>query len=90
MRIEPLFDKVILEREKLKSGSIIIPQSAEKRNAPAIGRVLAVGKGCEVLTEKMVGKRVIFGVHAGDYLTMPDGSECYIVMEGDIHGELIE
>ena len=66
MRIEPLFDKVILEREKLKSGSIIIPQSVEKRNAPAIGKVIAVGAGCQVVTEEMVGKRVIFGIHAGD------------------------
>lgn len=79
--LKPLFARVLLEREKLKSSSIIIPPSAEKRNAPDIGIVVAVGENADHCIE--VGMKVIFGRHAGDWIKWKD-REFYVVADEDI------
>lgn len=85
----PFFAYVILEREKLKSkGGLIIPESAEKRNAPAKGVVVSVGPTAEDEIKKLVGKTVIFKRHAGDWMTAPGGEEFYVVQEEDILAEV--
>lgn len=81
--IEPLFARVLLERETLKSTSIIIPQTAEKRNAPEIGVVVAVGPNADHSIE--VGQKVIFGRHAGDWIKYKD-KEFFVVQDEDIIG----
>ena len=81
--IEPLFARVLLERETLKSSSIIIPQTAEKRNAPEIGVVVAVGPHADHSIE--LGQKVIFGRHAGDWIKYKD-KEFYVVADEDIIG----
>ena len=80
-KLVPLFDRVLLEREQLKAGSIIIPDSAKDRNAPSRGTVMAVGPTCTGAVKK--GDRVLFGQHAGATLKV-DGVETYVVSEEDI------
>ena len=81
MKLRPLFDRVLLQREELKTGSIIIPDVAKERNAPNRGKVVAVGDGCKGVVN--VGDRVLFGAHAGALLKV-DGVESYVVAEEDI------
>lgn len=77
----PLFGRVLLEREVLKKvGSIIIPDSEQKRQALLKGKVIALGETAgwtraydEQGKEKMVrtinvGDTVSFGRHAGTWL----------------------
>ena len=88
MALTPVWARVLVERDKLQTKSgIIIPESAEKRNAPAIGTVIAVGENCEDWVKDLIGKRVMFGRHAGDWITDPNGGpEVYILQEEDILG----
>lgn len=64
--LEPLFARVILKREHLKSSSIIIPDEAKERNATLRGEVVAVGPAAEGVE---AGDIVIFGQHAGKWIT---------------------
>ena len=83
MALEPKFDFVLLERETMqkKHSSIIIPEMAEKRNAPAIGRVVACGPGVDATVQP--DTTVLFGKHAGDWIEH-DGGEFYVVKDIDI------
>lgn len=81
--LTPVWARVLVEREKLQSKGIIIPESAEKRNAPAKGRVIAVGAECEPWVKDLKGCEILFGRHAGDWIK--DGErEIYILQEEDI------
>ena len=88
--IEPLFSYVVLERAKLKSTSIIIPDMADKRLAPSHGVVVAVGRMCEDDVKALVGKLVLFKQHAGAWVKTPDGKEYFSLEEKDIIGEIKE
>ena len=88
--IKPLFAYVVLEREKLKSASIIIPDIADKRLAPSCGVVIAVGEMCYEPVKKLVGKLVLFKQHAGAWVKTPDGKELFCVEEVDLLGEIKE
>lgn len=80
--VSPLFARVILERESIQAKTkIIIPATAEKRNAPAKGTVLAVGPTADPSIK--VGAKVIFGQHAGGYIEV-NGKELYIVADEDV------
>lgn len=81
MKLRPLFDRVLLEREELKTGSIIIPDAAKERNAPNRGKVVAVGPTCTGAVK--VGDRALFGTFAGAPLKV-DGVEVYVVAEEDV------
>jgi chaperonin GroES len=81
----PLFARVLLERETLKVGKIIIPESAEKRNAPTKGRVVACGPTCDESVKVLVGRTVLFGKFAGDWIKDGD-KEIFIVQDEDILG----
>ena len=86
-KIQPLFAKVILAREEVKTSSIIIPEDAARRIAPARGEILAVGP--EADESLRPGQKVIFGQHAGAWLKV-DEEEYFICMDEDIHGILQE
>ena len=90
MKIEPLFSYVVLERQKLKSSSIIIPETAEKRLAPSCGVVVATGRMCEDDVKALVGKLVLFKQHAGAWVKTPDGKEFFSLEEKDLIGEITE
>ncbi len=86
----PLFARVLLERQSLQNKtSLIIPKSAEKRNAPSEGVVLSVGPTCDESIKALVGKRVLFGRFAGDWFEDPSsGTEFYICADEDIIAEI--
>lgn len=81
---EPFMDRVIIQRPKLtsKSGTIIIPDDAGKRNAPFKGDIIAVGPHVDLHLN--IGDRVIFGRYAGDWFEHDDEEEYFICSEKDI------
>ncbi len=89
MKIEPFFNYVVLERKKLESSSIIIPDDAAKRYAESTGIVQSTGPACEEYIQKSVGKEVLFKRHAGDWRKSPDGKEYFVVEEADILGVIL-
>ena len=87
-RLSPLFARVILRREKFNHSSIIIPDEAQKRNASQCGIVESVGPTCEDEIRALVGKKVLFGLHAGTWIdedgkSIPDG-DWFICQEEDL------
>lgn len=85
--LKPLFARVIVEREVLKSKTLIIPQVAEKKNAPAIGKIIAVGPTVDESIKKLIGKTVVFGMYAGDWFRDGD-RDVYVLMDEDIIAEV--
>jgi co-chaperonin GroES (HSP10) len=93
----PLFSRVLLERVKAdKIGNIHIPEESQKRMAATKCRVLAAGDTCEDSIKSLVGKYVVIGRHAGDWVNadgipgMPsdDTHEYFICQEEDILASL--
>ena len=85
--LKPLFARVIVEREVLKSKNLIIPIAAEKKNAPAIGKIIAVGPTVAESVKSLLGKTVIFGMYAGDWFKDGD-RDVYVLMDEDIIAEV--
>jgi co-chaperonin GroES (HSP10) len=81
MKIEPLFNYVILKRRVLESSLIIIPDDAAKRHADTTGIVEAAGPACEDYVQKLVGMEVIFKPQAGVWAKPPEGDEEYYALE---------
>jgi chaperonin GroES len=82
---------VVIERDESEdttAGGIVLPDSAQ--DAPARGRVLAVGDG--KLTDDgkrtplqvKVNDRVLFSSYAGDKFESDDGAELLLMREDDI------
>lgn len=81
--LTPLFDRVIVNREELKTSRILIPETAKDRNAPHVGTIEAIGPSCEHNPPLKKGDRVLWGQHSGATLRI-DGREYYVVAEKDI------
>ena len=91
IRLQPLGDRVVIERdesEDVTAGGIVLPDSAQ--DAPARGRVLAVGDGKMTDTgsrtplEVKINDRVIFSSYAGEKFETDGGRELLLMREGDI------
>lgn len=80
-KYRPIFGRVLIERQILKKvGSIIIPDSEQKRQAVCKGKVVALGSTAgwtksyddsgneRMIREISVGDEVSFGRHAGAWL----------------------
>jgi chaperonin GroES len=90
MKIRPLYDRVIVERqeadEMTKSG-LYIPDTAKEK--PIQGRVLAVGngkrneKGENFALEVKEGDKVLFGKYSGTEIKF-EGAERIILREDEI------
>ena len=89
MKIQPLFDKVVLKfaeaEETTKSGLLLASSAKEK---PEVAEVIAVGPGGIVDGEKVemclaVGEKVIMSKYAGTTVKI-DGEEYVIVKQSDI------
>jgi chaperonin GroES len=95
MKIQPLGNRVLVRRSKVKTtkGGILLPDSAQEK--PKEGEVIAVGEG-EVLEngEKRVlslrvGDRVLFSSYAGTEVKSHDlEEELLILNEDDVLGVL--
>ncbi len=91
MKIKPLADRVVVkpveEKEEVKQGSIIIPDTAKEK--PQQGKVIAVGpgkiseSGTKINPEVKVGDVVLYGKYSGTEVTV-DGEEYLIMRESDI------
>jgi len=89
MKFVPLFEYCALEREKLKSrsGLIIIPEAAEKRNAKSYGVLKEVGEGCSEDVKALQGKRVLFKEFAGNWMKIGD-DEIFVCHQEELLGEV--
>jgi chaperonin GroES len=91
IRLQPLGDRVVVERdesEEVTAGGIVLPDSA--KDAPARGRVLAVGngkltnEGKRTALQVKVDDHVIFSSYAGEKFETQDGAELLLMREDDI------
>lgn len=91
--MKPLFARVLLERPRAdKIGSIHVPEESQRRLATLRCKVIAVGDQCEPEIEELVGKEVLIGRFAGDWIHlegvpgMPEDpeKEFFICQEEDI------
>jgi chaperonin GroES len=92
MKIRPLGDRILVEREAAEektAGGIYIPESGKEK--PQRGKVVAVGvgkrddQGNVHAVDVKVGDTVVFGKYAGTEVTVE--SDEYVVMrEDDIIG----
>lgn len=86
---KPLWAYCFIERQKLESKLIIVPDEASERNAATHGILTAVGDQCENFIQELVGKPVIFKQHAGNWMTDKTGDEenrFFVCHEEDIIG----
>jgi len=94
--IQPLFARVLLEREpEKKKGSIIIPKSSQMKFASLRCKVIAIGADVndETRTNSTIniGDTVLIGKHVGGWLDLDgepvedaDKAVFYIVQDEDI------
>ena len=89
MKFVPIFTYCKIEREKLKSksGLILLPDGADKRNAKGFGVLVSVGENTNEVVKALVGKRVLFKEYAGSWIEL-DGEQTFAVDETDILGEI--
>ena len=90
MALQPLFARVLLEREKMQSASIIIPEAAAQRLASLKCTVVALGPTADGVE---VGDTVLIGRYAGDWLDergRPDEEgRFFIVQDEDILAKVV-
>jgi chaperonin GroES len=82
MKIQPLFDKVLIQPEKAEektASGIYIPDTA-KQDKPQFGEIIAIGE--KVNTVK-IGQKVVFPKYGPVELIL-EGQEYLIVKEEDI------
>ena len=86
MKIRPLHDRILVEREEekaVKKGGIIIPDTAKEK--PQEGKVIAVGTGKVMEDGKKIpldvkaDDRILFGKYSGSEVTVDD--EEYLIMK---------
>ena len=91
-RIKPLGSRVVMKRESLTSDTLIIPDTARQRNAPARGVIVEKGPMCEWPIEE--GKTYLHGQFAGAYVNAEgraitdEEDEFYMVDEEDLIAEV--
>ncbi|MFM8250430.1 MAG: co-chaperone GroES [Planctomycetota bacterium] len=90
IRLQPLGDRVVLERESSEektTGGILLPDTAKDK--PARGRIVSVGDGrlnedgTRSPVQVKVGDRVIFSSYAGETFKVGD-QELLLMREDDI------
>lgn len=91
MKIQPLGDRVVVEREEAKqttAGGIVLPDTAKDR--PQQGKILSVGEGRITKDGKRrelqvkVGDRVLFTSYAGDEFRVEGDQKVLLMREDDI------
>lgn len=91
MKIQPLGDRVVVEREEAQdktAGGIVLPDTAKDK--PQKGKVVAVGDGRITKDGKRrelqvkAGNSVLFTSYAGDEFKLDDGKKVLLMREDDI------
>lgn len=90
MKVQPLGDRVVVEREEAKgttAGGIVLPDTAKDK--PQKGKIVAVGdgritkEGKRKALQVKVGDTVIFTSYAGDEFKLDD-QKVLLMREDDI------
>lgn len=89
MKIQPLFDKVVIKKDEATSSTasgIILTGSAKEK--PSVATVIAVGSGGlidgkEVEMKVKEGDKVLYSQYAGSDFKL-DGEEVTIIRQSDI------
>jgi len=88
MNLQPLGDKVIIERLKAEDktkGGIILPDTAKEK--PQEGLIVAVGKGKTLKNGKTIapdvkpGDKILFGKYSGNEVKV--GEKEYLIIDAD-------
>ena len=96
MKIQPLFDRVIIEKiieDSVRPSGIIIPEQAKER--PFVGMVIAAGPGKRNDDGNLVpmtlkeGDKVVFGKFAGSEVEI-EGQKLLLLKEEDVFGVVRE
>ncbi len=91
MKIQPLGDRVVVEREEAQSktaGGIVLPDTAKDK--PQRGKVISVGDGRITKDGKRralqvkAGDRVLFTSYAGDEFKLNGDQKVLLMREDDI------
>lgn len=91
MKLQPLGDRVVVEREEAKTttaGGIVLPDTAKDR--PQKGKVVAVGDGKVTKDGKKrplqvkVGDAVLFTSYAGEEFKIEGDKKVLLMREDDI------
>ncbi len=90
MKLVPLFDKVVLEKEKMEEttkGGIILPGQDDKEK-PGQAVIIAVGPGGvvdgkEIKMQVKEGQHVLFSKYAGSEIEV-EGHKYTVVKQSDI------
>lgn len=91
--MRPLFSRVLLEREiPKKIGNIHLADESQKRLAFTRCKVIATGPTCDDEIDDLIGKNVLIGQYAGDWINAEgipgvpsdETKQYYIVQEQDI------
>jgi len=91
MKVQPLGDRVVVEREEAQektAGGIVLPDTAKDR--PQQGKVVAVGDGRVAKDGKKrplqvkVGDKVLFTSYAGDEFKLDGDKKVLLMREDDI------
>jgi chaperonin GroES len=90
MKIRPLHDRILVEREEekaVKKGGIIIPDTAKEK--PLEGKIIAVGNGKvnedgkKVALDVKAHDRILFAKYSGSEVKV-DGQDYLIMKEEDV------
>ena len=91
MNIQPLGDRVVVEREEAKgttAGGIVLPDTAKDR--PQKGKVIAVGdgritkEGKKRALQVKIGDQVLFTSYAGEEFKIKGDQKVLLMREDDI------
>lgn len=94
MKIEPLFDRIVVRQEnaeQVSQSGLILAGNQEK---PQIASVLAVGPGGvidgkEIVMQIKVGDKVLYPKYAGSEFKI-DGEEFVVLRQSDILAKIVE
>ena len=91
MKLQPLGDRVVVEREEAKgttAGGIVLPDTAKDK--PQKGKVIAIGDGRVAKDGKRrplqvkVGDSILFTSYAGEEFNMDGDNKVLLMREDDI------
>lgn len=86
MKSRPFLNRVLIRRTTVKekmNTKLIIPPTAEKRNAPCDGILLECGSTATEDIRKHIGKKVIFAQYSGAWIEV-NKEERFICNDEDI------
>ena len=89
MKIEPLFDRIVIKQEKIEettASGILLPSNSQEK--PQVAEVIAVGPGGiidgkEIKMVVEVGDKILYPKYAGSEFKL-DGEDFIVLRQSDI------